>query len=233
MKLPGIILLYFVLHACNGNIENCSLEDFEGFEMEKTDPANYSIFYKELSEGLKPGITYKFRNKPPVCFAEGKDFKLLSFSIDSVDISLDGLKTENKVSKIKLRKCYSKCGYLGKVLKFKLDNPKPSEQLVLNILSSSTNNKIFKRDLFYFEGTAKNLGLYIGKNEFIFLPTDNSGNSFEAELYMKIVLAKQGRKLLAYIFYSKNEITTDVLDKLDRIGQHEQHNLHSKDFQSK
>ncbi|MBX2948084.1 MAG: hypothetical protein KF704_02305 [Crocinitomicaceae bacterium] len=203
--------LFFILISCGNSVENCSTTNFDGFETDSLDIEQYHFLNDDLINDLRPAITYKFKDKSTVSFAEGKDFTLLSFSIkteDSLDLKNVLIKTGE--SKIQLGKCYSKCGYLGRFLKFKLDNVKKSPTPSLKIMFSALKSTVIDTNSIYLEGIGQNIGFYIDKQEFIFLPHENSSMKNRESFYMKILILQKGEICTAHIFYSENEIKTDV-----------------------
>lgn len=123
MIIVFCIVILAVLGSCNVGIESCTTEDFEGFEMNKIDPQQFRFFNDTLVNGLEPAITYKFKNKSKVSFVKGNDYALLSFDFHPKNnLDLKTIQIKQGESKIQLGKCYSKCAYLGRMLKFRLKN---------------------------------------------------------------------------------------------------------------
>lgn len=78
-------------------------------------------------------------------------------------------------------------------------------------MTTGLRKKIVDTNYIYLEGIAQNLGLFVEKQEFIFLPHDDSSINSKENFYMKVLLVKDDFEWIAYVFYSKNEIKTNVL----------------------
>lgn len=215
MKAVYYLLMLFVLGSCYGNIESCSTDDFESFEMDRIDLHLFRFLDNEFVTDLKPGITYKFKNKSLVSFVKGKDFTLLGFDLHSKkNVGIKKFQVKQGESKIQIGKCYSKCGYLGRTLKFRFKNNKKFSVPEFKIMTTGISKKIVKSNYIYVEGQFQNFGIFVEDQEFIFLPIEESSLKSREDFYMKILLVNDGLEWVAYVFYSEKEIKTDILKNL-------------------
>ena len=208
-------LLLLVLSACKGIGKDCSMDNFSGFQLDTLNMSHYRFFDERFVQGLKPGITYRYKDSTQITYAAGKDFTVLSFNafFDGFEPDLNTMRFGNKESRIKLRTCYGVCSYLKRTLKFKENNPE-TKVLLLNTFSKGMNKKIHTDSCVYLEGQMKNLGLYLGSREYIFMPYDRYIFTRKDAFYAKILLIKDKNELLTFIFYSNNLIRTDIPEHL-------------------
>jgi hypothetical protein len=207
--------MFFLFSACSGKEESCSVSDFETFDLENLDSVQYSIFQKEFMEQLKPGITYKNKLRPDVSFANGKNFNLLSFKIDSTErFSPESLTIQLQEAKIRHNTCYGKYGYMGKIMKVKHDNKVVIHSPVLKWMPGKINSKILKPGFLYLEGIAKNLGIFTGKQEFIFIPYDDALLKKPTNYYIKLMIWKYDNQWQVHLFYAKSAFEFDPLNAL-------------------
>lgn len=212
MKVIFVILIFTFLASCGGNIESCSTSDFDGFEFTKIYAPNYSVFADTFIKELDPAISYKYKKNSMVSFVKGRDFTLLCFELSTnKNINLKSINIDFAEAKIKLGKCYTKCGYLGRILKFRSSNSLGDSIPSFKIFSSSLTKKIIASNYLYLEGQMQNLGIFIDGKEYIFLPIEKSSLNSLEDFFIKSVLIKNNNKWTVYIFYSKHEISTDVI----------------------
>lgn len=215
MKILFFLIATVLISSCNESNNDCLLEKFDSFEMEKLDTSQYRFLNENLVSKLEQCISYKFKDKTIVSFVKGKDFTLLSFSLKvNKPNAMNSIRVRKGETKTQIRKSYLFCGYLGRKLAFRPKNNRRVKHPILNLDTDKIKKKIIKSNFIFVDGNIKNLGLYLEDQEYIFMPYDNAFYTQKEDLYVKVLLINDGNTWMIYIFYAKDKFKTKVLDGL-------------------